>query len=253
MQLAKMSWPDVDGLDRATPFVFPIAALEQHGRHMPLFTDSLLLGEVIRRVQNFPIAERVVIAPLQWLGNSHHHLDMPGTLSASPRNYLALLHDLVYALARHGFRRFVLVNGHGGNKGPAEQALFEIRQDMRDHRDLLLSTITYWDAATPNHEECHLVQDEMGHAGEWETSMMLALRPDLVNHAFRNVPNLPFGDGAEPGYRGWTMLDRSHDGHIGDPAAATPEKGEYLFTLFGQGIAEYLQRVASWDGHDWSL
>ena len=91
MELTDLTWPAVAALDRDTPVVFPVAALEQHGRHMPLFTDSILLGEVVRRVKQSPAAGKVLFAPLQWLGNSHHHLDFPGTLSASPRAYLDLM------------------------------------------------------------------------------------------------------------------------------------------------------------------
>ena len=85
MDLTAMNWPAVAALNRDTPVVLPVAALEQHGHHMPVFTDSMLLGEVVRRVKETPIASSVLFAPLQWLGNSHHHFDMPGTLSARPR------------------------------------------------------------------------------------------------------------------------------------------------------------------------
>ncbi len=77
MNLTEMTWADVDSLSRDTPVVIPIAACEQHGLHMPLFTDSLLLEEVIRRIQSKPVAEKILFAPLQWFGNSHHHMDMP--------------------------------------------------------------------------------------------------------------------------------------------------------------------------------
>src|SRR5947208_106630 len=144
MNPADLTWPDVAGLSRDMPVVIPVAALEQHGRHMPVFTDSLLLGEVVRRVKQTPVAERCLFAPLQWLGNSHHHLDFPGTLSAAPRAYLDLLKDLAGCFLAHGFTRLVFVNGHGGNIVPAQQALFELRQEHRTRRDLLLLALTYW-------------------------------------------------------------------------------------------------------------
>lgn len=76
MQLTDLTSPFVASLNKDTPIVFPVAALEQHGQHMPLFTDSLLMGEVIRRVAD-EYKSRVVFAPLLWLGNSDHHLDFP--------------------------------------------------------------------------------------------------------------------------------------------------------------------------------
>ena len=126
MELTDLSWPAVAALPKTTPVVFPIAALEQHGKHMPVFTDSLLLGEVIRRVKLAPVAEKCLFAPLQWLGNSHHHVDFPGTLSASPRLYLDMLKDLAWCFITHGFSRIVFVNGHGGNIVPYQKALFEL-------------------------------------------------------------------------------------------------------------------------------
>src|SRR5678815_873304 len=103
MQLTDLNWPAIAALSKDTPVVFPVAALEQHGRHMPVFTDSMLLGEVVRRVKE-TLAEEVLFAPVMWLGNSHHHLDFPGTLSASPRVYLDLLIDLAENVLCHGFR-----------------------------------------------------------------------------------------------------------------------------------------------------
>jgi creatinine amidohydrolase len=239
----------VSALPKTTPVVFPIAALEQHGRHMPVFTDSLLLGEVVRRVKLAPVAGKCLFAPLQWLGNSHHHLDFPGTLSASARVYLDLLKDLARCFLAHGFTRLLFLNGHGGNIVPAQQALFELKQDHRDHRDLLLLSLTYWDAAgDPTKAVAGLTQKQMGHACEWETSMVLRLAPRLVVGDPAAVPEIPHGQAFGPGYRAWVMPDRSEPGHIGNPAAATAEKGEALFEFFAAGVAAYLERVVSWNG-----
>jgi creatinine amidohydrolase len=253
MNLCDMTWPAVDALDRSTPIVLPIAALEQHGQHMPLFTDSLLLEEVIRRVELQPIAAKVLFAPLQWLGNSHHHLDMPGTISASPRYYLDLLCNLAENFLSHDFGRVVFIIGHGGNIIPAQQALFELRQKYRDRRDLVLVSLAYWDSADPTAAVAGLCQKQMGHACEWETSMMLAIRPELVVGNWRQIAEIPFGSGAAPAYRAWTMADRSEPGHIGVPSAASAEKGEALLRAFATGVAGYLERVAAWNGDRWNL
>lgn len=254
MNLSEMAWPAVDRLDRNTPIVLPIAALEQHGHHLPLFTDSMLLGEIMRRVQTEPIANRLLFAPLQWLGNSHHHADMPGTMSAEPRLYLDLLRGLAENFLVHGFRRIVFVNGHGGNTTPSQQAIFELRQKYRKQQDLLLLTLTYWDSATVADTDQSMSQSQMGHACEWETSMMLALRPELVLGNVTHVVDIPFGQGGAPGYRGWTMPDRSEPGHIGYPAHASREKGEKLFAAFATGVASYLTRVVTWnDRSRWDL
>ncbi|MEX0714724.1 MAG: creatininase family protein, partial [Pirellulales bacterium] len=180
MQLAEMKWPQVAQLSKDVPVVIPVAALEQHGRHLPVFTDSMLLGEVVRRVSE-RLAGRVLFAPLMWLGNSDHHLDFAGTLSASPRTYLDLLGDLLENLLAHGFRRMVIVNGHGGNIVPGQQAVFEVRQRHRQREDLLLLFATYWTLGGKPHEvDRSIGQQRVGHACEWETSMILRLAPHLV-------------------------------------------------------------------------
>ncbi|MDV6032175.1 MAG: creatininase family protein [Phycisphaera sp. RhM] len=249
MELAHLTWPVVDALDRNTPIIVPVAALEQHGRHLPVFTDSMLLGEIVARAhQSF--AESTLVAPLMWLGNSHHHMDFPGTLSADPRVYLDLLSGLVDNFIRHGFRRIVILNGHGGNDVPARQVTFELRQRYRDRQDLLLLAATYWHLADPSSQLAGLRQNEMGHACEWETSMILRLAPQLVrNHT--TVDEIPFGNPFLPASRAWTMPDRSAPGHVGDAAAATAEKGEQLLQLFADAVVGFIERVAGWDGQSW--
>ena len=252
MQLTDLKWPDVAALDRRTPVVIPIAALEQHGRHMPLFTDSILLGEVIRRVSE-AMQDNALFAPLMWLGNSEHHLDFPGTMTASPRVYLDILRDMVENFVFHNFTRIVLVNGHGGNIVPAQQALFELRQKHRSRNDLLLLSTTYWTCGSPTRERGKsesFVQSRMGHACEWETSMMLRIAPHLVGDLTKVQP-VEFGNPFEPAHRGWITKDRTEAGHIGDPRGAAAEKGEILLRGFAADVVAMLQRVIAWDGKSW--
>jgi creatinine amidohydrolase len=251
MQLAELPWPALEALSRDTPIVFPVAALEQHGRHLPLFTDSLLLGEIVRRAGE-RLADRVVFAPVQWLGNSDHHLDFPGTLSAPPRAYLDLLGGLLENFLQHGFKRLVFLNGHGGNDVPGRQAVFEVRQRHRQRNDLLLLFATYWQlGATPWEAEPRLVQRQMGHACEWETSMILRLNAKLVGPLSALEP-VPFGNAFEPATRGWITKDRTRPGHLGEPQAATAEKGEVLFRAFTDATVALFERVLRWDGHSWN-
>ncbi|MBI3417180.1 MAG: creatininase family protein [Verrucomicrobia bacterium] len=251
MQLTDLNWPQVHALSKDTPVVFPIAALEQHGGHMSLFTDSMLLGEILRRTSE-RLADRVLFAPLMWLGNSDHHLDFPGTLSAAPRAYLDLLGGLLENFIQHGFRRLVFINGHGGNDVPGKQSVFEIRQRHRDRNDLLLLFATYWHlGAKPWEIEPQLRQRQMGHACEWETSMMLRLAPHLVGD-LKKLASVPFGNPFEPATRGWITKDRTVPGHIGDPQFATAEKGEILFRAFTDDVVALIERVIRWDGKDWN-
>ena len=143
MRLQEMRWPEVAAVAPDLPVVVPIAAVEQHGRHLPVFTDSMLLGEVVRRAAG-ALGDRVVWTPLLWLGNSHHHLDFAGTLSAAPRTYLDVLGDLIDNLVTHGFRRIVLLEwprrqhragAAGGFRGPP--ALSRSRRPALAGGDLL--------------------------------------------------------------------------------------------------------------------
>jgi creatinine amidohydrolase len=178
-------------------------------------------------------------------------MDFPGTLSAAPRVYLDLLCGLLDNFIAHDFKRLIILNGHGGNDVPGQQAIFEIRQRHRHRKELLLLFITYWkinDEASRSHPD--LKQTVMGHACEWETSMVLRLAPHLVKDHRHVAPQEP-RDAFEPASRGWIMPDRSEHGHVGDPREATAEKGEALFQAFTRGIVELIERMIAWDGKSW--
>ncbi len=134
---------------------------------------------------------------------------------------------------------------------PASQAVFEARQRYRSRDDLLLLAATYWLLGSqPKTTGPGFVQDFMGHACEWETSMILALAPHLVGD-LRAIEPVPHSNLFEPAARGWITQDRSAAGHIGDPRQASAEKGETLFRLFSADVAAFLERVAAWDGRSW--
>jgi creatinine amidohydrolase len=251
MNLTDLKWSDVTALSRDLPVVIPIAALEQHGRHMPLFTDSMLLGEVIRRASE-PLKDRVLFTPLMWLGNSEHHLDFPGTMSAAPWVYLDLLRDMAENFLFHNFKRIIFINGHGGNIVPAQQAVFELRQKYRSRNDLLLLSTTYWTlGGKPWEADPGLHQRRMGHACEFETSMMLRINPHLVAGDVKQLKDVDWGNPFEPASRGWITKDRTEPGHIGFPRHATAEKGETLFRTFAADVVALMERVLKWDGKSW--
>jgi creatinine amidohydrolase len=189
--------------------------------------------------------EPILFAPQQWLGNSDHHLNFAGTFSMSPRGYIDLLNRLLSNAIDHGFRRIVFLNGHGGNDTPGRQAVFETRQLYRSRHDLLLLFTTYWDHASPWESRADLVQRSMGHACEWETSMVQAIAPGLVG-PISQLADVPAGYEFEPAYRGWITDDRSTLGHIGAPRHASAQKGEHLFDCYAKTVAAFLKRVAAW-------
>jgi creatinine amidohydrolase len=251
MNLADLASPAIAEMSKDIPVVIPVAALEQHGQHLPVFTDSLLLGEIVRRAA-IQLERQVLFAPLMWLGNSDHHLDFAGTLSAPPRVYLDLLNGLGENFLQHGFRRLVFLNGHGGNDVPGKQAIFELRQRHRDRDDVLFLFATYWSlGARPHDADDSFAQNEMGHACEWETSMVLRLAPHLVGD-YQNAAPVEFGTPFTPASRAWITRERTASGHIGQPHLASAGKGETLFRLFADDVVAFLQRVILWDGTSWN-
>src|SRR5438105_15858005 len=123
MRFAEMTAPGIRALPRdATLVVAPIAACEQHSRHLPVFTDSILCGAVTDGLER-ALPERVLLLPLLWLGASEHHLPFGGTLTATLPTYETLLVELLSPLLRDGFCRVLIVNGHGGNIDPLHVAL----------------------------------------------------------------------------------------------------------------------------------
>src|SRR5262249_8823704 len=144
----------------------------------------------------------------------------------------------------------VFIDGHGGNITPGKQAIFEIRQRHPDPADLLLLFASYSDDANPTPDRHDLVQSQMAHACEGETSMILRLAPHAAKD-YNDAAAAGLGLGFEPAYRGWTTKDRTVTGHIGHPQAATAEKGEHLFATYTAGVIRLLEKVIAWDGKSW--
>jgi creatinine amidohydrolase len=177
MKLAELAWPEVEKLDRDIVVVYPIAALEQHSRHLPFFTDSILCDGVASRLEA-ALPMEILLLPVQWLGASAHHLGMAGSLTAESDTYLKLVCEPLRCLLRHGFRRVFIINGHGGNIDVFHLAL---RQLALEFPESVLAGASYWDLAEK--EIAGILQGarkNVGHACEFETSIMMHLRPDLV-------------------------------------------------------------------------
>src|SRR4051794_1455058 len=182
MRFAEMTAPEILNVSPEKSVVLaPIAACEQHSRHLPVFTDSILVGAVADGVErNLP--DRVLLLPVLWLGASEHHLPFGGTLTATLPTYEQMLVDLLTPLLRDGFSRILILNGHGGNNDPLRIALR--RLDAVFPRAILTGS-AYWELAQAELAGlCDGPHKQVGHACEIETSMMMHLRPDLV-HADR--------------------------------------------------------------------
>ena len=226
LELDRMTWPEVKAEQQAgrDRLVIAFGATEQHGPHMPLATDALI-GDHLARL----VADRLdaFVGPTVRIGCSDHHLEFAGTLSISDQTFAGIVADLVRSAARSGFRRLVLLPTHGGNFGPLEAAL-EALGPVEGIEVRALTDLSVLIALA------QLGADEYGvplgdgglHAGEWETSMLEAIHPELVHP-----------DRAEVGYNGDPQAaiaaifahgvhTISSNGVIGDPSQASAEHGE---------------------------
>jgi creatinine amidohydrolase len=236
MRFQDMTWPHLRQVSReGTVVVAPIAACEQHSRHLPTFTDTLLVTAVAEGAEA-RLPEQVLLLPTLWLGASSHHLRFGATLSAEVDTHITLLCDLLEPLLEDGYRRVLVLNGHGGNTDTMHVALRRLQTRYRDRQ---LSAGSYWDLAEK--ELAELVEGPrkvMGHACEFETSMVLALRPDLVRREeIHDDPPTP-----EPELRGLFLADdmkqRTRQGAVGYPERASAEKGQALLAAaIGRTVA----------------
>ncbi len=205
LELDRMSWPEVKaeqarGRDTV---VIAFGATEQHGPHLPLATDALLGDHLARGV-----AERMdaFAAPTVRIGCSEHHLEFPGTLSIGEETFHRVVADIVRSLARGGFARVVLLPTHGGNFGPLATALELLGPVEGIEIRALTDLSALFKLAQLGAEEFGVSLGQGGvHAGEWETSMLMAIHPDLVR------------------------LERGEAGYTGDPQAA-------IGAIFGAGV-----------------
>lgn len=223
MILAEQTWKEIEGLSREVVVLIPTGSLEQHGTHLPLFTDSILAGAVAAGVEsNLP--EKTLLTPTLWLGASAHHLAFPGTLSASFAAYQAALSSVIESLAPHGFYKFFVVNGHGGNSEPNGVTLRALKLQ---YPKLLLGHADYYRLAA---EEISALMEGpakvVAHADEAEASMILHLRPELVRQERLRIDGL-FPD---PPIEGMIhhFDERSEEGSIGASRFASADKGRRM-------------------------
>jgi creatinine amidohydrolase len=229
--------------------ILPVAALEQHGPHLPVEVDALLGETVALRTARKAEAmgTPTLVLPVLWTGLSEHHMSFGGTVTLDFPAFSALVEGVVRSVLRHGFRRIVLLNAHGGN----ENALRTITDELTPKLGVPIVQFTYWYAAAVPIAKILETQGGLQHACEAETSMMMAVRPELVatdriKLAKSNAtPSL--SDVAGGGVYLWrTIGSRSASGVIGNPEAASAEKGERLFEAISDALANKLCNAELW-------
>lgn len=246
--------PDLGRIAPHTVALLPLAAIEQHGNHLPVVTDTALVTEIARRAEA-ALPDTVALLPTLWPGSSHHHFGFPGTISIRSETYILVLKDLVDSLIASGFQRIVLLNGHGGNVGPANEALYRISLEHQGPDAPWVTCATYWRLAGEElAAQTFMETPNLTHACEYETSMMMGLRTEWVHldraKGARTERYSKFYDplGYTPSKVSIceTFGQMTNTGAMGLPEKATREKGNQLFQLISQSVIEFLAEFSKW-------
>ena len=254
---AELKSPDFARLDLArTIAVLPVAAIEQHGPHLPLNVDATLVeGVIAAALPHLPPALPVLFLPTQSVGLSPEHARFGGTLTLKAETVIRLWTELAESVARSGVKKLVLLNSHGGQVG----LLDVVARDLRARLDMLVYSVNWFNLPLRG-EKGESVADRFSadehrfgiHAGEIETSMMLALKPEQVDmsqaqdfHSTSQDRAQKFsilGDGRSAKL-GWQMQDYNPHGAVGNAAAATAENGQALLKAAGRSLAQLLAEI----------
>ena len=249
----ELRWPEFAALDAAHAVaVLPVAAIEQHGPHLPVQVDACINEGILRHaLARVPDDLQVLALPMQSVGKSDEHLAFPGTLTLDADTLIRVLVQLGESVARAGLRRLVLFNSHGGNP----QVLDIVARTLRVRHKLFVVNLMWARLGLPDglfgtHELTHGI-----HGGDLETSVMLHLRPDLVDmsRARNFVPwtvamadrfDLLTAEG-RIGF-GWQTQDLHRAGACGDAGAATARKGEQAVAHASARLIALLREVSQY-------
>jgi creatinine amidohydrolase len=241
-KLNSLPWPALDALDRAKAiYLLPISATEQHGPHLPLGTDDLILEAALDELEGMEIPGEYLRLPALHYGNSHEHLGYAGTLSLGCSTVARIVEDVLKCMWRHGFKRLMIVNSHGGNTA----LLLAYAQEWEAEYGVGIHNVNFWAsdffAGAQGMVETALACDI--HAGELETSLIKHIAPWLAQaDAAPGADNYTGLDGYHPG---WLTHQLSPgNGALGGASRATAQKGELLFRYLCEKLASALNAVS---------
>ena len=252
MRFENMTSPEIGALDRdKTVLLLPLGAVEQHGNHMPVGTDSMIAHALCLAVAGR--REETVVLPPPWYGLSAHHMSFPGSITLSASTVMAVVSDIVRSVAGHGFRRVVVLNGHGGNGG-----LVDVLSSTLGHEfygSARIAGVTYFQLARGRIDSIRTSKSGgTGHAGEFETSVMMHLAEAIVHIDRASViypdtgtsylnTDLTSGSVVRSYF---DFGDLSPSGTFGDPSHASKEKGEAFFNACVEEVAAFVADFAKW-------
>ena len=249
-----MTWAEVHSADTSRWIaVLPVAAVEQHGPHLPLGTDCYIAEAYLKRViPVLPADLPATFLPMQKIGQSDEHLAFPGTLSFSAATIIGTYTQVGESLYRCGLRKLVIVTSHGGNVAAVEI----VARDLRARRKMLVVTCAWHRFGYPAETFERMEQRHGIHGGDVETSLVLADRPAAVamHRAPAAVPEtmnmlqeFKWLSAIRPVGFGWMTQDLHASGAVGDAARASAEKGEAALAHGAKAFVELLQDVDRFD------
>lgn len=256
MKYGELKRTDIERMDKEHKVVLvPLGSLEQHGQHLPLLTDSMLGGEIAGRVEA-ALPDTVLLLPMQWLGSSHHHLKFPGTISLPSDLYIDMVVCICESILSAGFRRIFLQISHGGNEVPCQEVIYRMMLKHREREDFWIASAGYWSIADEAMRLPEMGTDRLTHACEYETSMVLALRADLVDmqqalgHTIRLRSKYYFPDLTTRRNNKVNISlpfeQMTHSGAVGSPELATVAKGQQLFDAVSAKVLDFVREFAHW-------
>lgn len=236
--------PEIKELDRNIPVILPIAAIEQHGFHLPLATDKLIGNHFCVHLDK-EIPDRVLILPVMSIGCSEHHMDFSGSLTLQHNTFLLQAEDILHSVTHHGFKNLILLNSHGGNQGIGQVI---VEHFGNRHPECRIVMATWWKIAGNSLDELNESgPGGVGHAGEFETSLMMTINPGLVRTDGmmdrQNTANFDWATGdLLRGPRAFlykSMKNLTPNGVFGEPAKFSPEKGQKITQI----VVENLRKI----------
>lgn len=235
-----LTWDEVDRLDKdKVVVVLPIGSCEQHSLHLPLGMDTYSVIHMSRDlVEKF--GGKVVVLPPLWFGASEHHMDFPGTITLSNETLISVIKDVVKSVVKHGFKKILILNGHGGNTDPVKIAL----RDLRVEENINVELVNPWTLA--DEEIKKILESEIwGHACEFETSEAMYIIPDKVRSEKIRDPNLNLELWNKIKKRNipWHTKDITDTGSLGYPTKASREKGEKLYRAMFDKVVSIVEEL----------
>lgn len=255
MLFSALNYEEIRQKASESVIVLPLGATEQHGPHLAVSTDTDIVSKIAQEAEK-QLPGDILLCPELPYGSSNHHLFFGGTISLSAETYSKLVIELVGSIIRSGFRRIVLLNGHGGNITPVKQALAVLSGMFDVSANPNIALVTYWELAGKIFAgESPMESPALSHACEYETSLMLHLFPgkvwtDKAVRARRPMKNgyIPWEDD-EP-YRGVTMIRQtqfiSGNGSSGEPQLASASKGAHLFGRSVESLVRFINEFKTW-------